>query len=281
MPTIGAHVSTSGGLHNCFQNGINIGAEALQIFGASPRQWRAGLPAKDALTKYEEEKKKGENMPVFLHAAYLVNLATPDNELFQKSITNLTQHLKIANLLGAEGLIYHIGSYKNSTLEESEKRVAEGMLKVLEKAPGPANLIMENASGGGNKMGTTPEEIGAIFKMADHPRIKVCIDTCHAYAAGQLEKFTSSELEKFKTSCKKSFGLKNLTVLHVNDSKTEFNSGKDRHENIGQGNIGLEAFQNLAKDSFFSSIPWLLEVPGYEGNGPDTENMEITKDLFN
>lgn len=284
MPLIGAHVGASGGVHNCFQNALNIGANCLQIFGASPRQWQASLPDDETLKKYHAARKEAEQVvgkiPVFLHASYLVNLGTPDKEMYEKSIKNLTTHLQIANLLEANGLIYHIGSYKNSTLEESNKRVAEGMLEVLKNAPGKADLIMENASGGGNKMGVTPEEIGDIFRLANHPRIKVCIDTCHAFAGGVLETFSASELENFKSRCEKSFGLKNLTVLHVNDSKIPFGKTTDRHDNLGEGHIGKPAFISLAKDKFFTTLPWILEVPGFNNEGPDTANIEIAKSLL-
>lgn len=278
MPILGAHVSVSGGLYKAFANAENIGAQALQIFGASPRQWNAKLIDPEVLEKYN--KAKIEEWPVFQHASYLPNLATPDEELYQKSIKNLTLHMQIAEALGSVGLIYHIGSYKNSDAITAAKRISDGMHQVLKNSPGKANLIMENAAGGGNKMGLTPEEIGIIYQIKPHPRIKVCIDTAHAFGAGVLETYSPDELNKFKNDCDKSFGLENLIVLHVNDSKVPFNSQKDRHENIGEGHIGLAAFQNLANDKFFSTITWLLEVPGFDGEGPDKENMDIIKSLF-
>lgn len=288
MPLIGAHVGAAGGVYKCFENALNIGANCIQIFGASPRQWQAALPTDEMLKKYHSARKemaekvgvKKDQIPVFLHACYLVNLGTPDKEMYEKSLKNLTLHLQIANLLDAQGLIYHIGSYKNSTLDDSNKRVAEGMLKVLKNAPGNAHLIMENASGGGNKMGVTPEEIGAIFRLAKHERIKVCIDTCHAFAGGVLETFSAAELENFKSRCDKSFGLKNLTILHVNDSKVAFARTTDRHENLGEGYIGKKAFVSLAKDTFFAKLPWILEVPGFDDQGPDAKNITIAKALF-
>lgn len=279
MPIIGAHVSTAGGLYHAFENAKNINADALQIFGASPRQWKANLPSKEILKKYHEAREKAKNPPVFLHAAYLVNLGTPDKELYKKSIENLSTHLQIAELLKAEGLVYHIGSYKNSSTEKSFQLVADGMLEVLKNVPGNAKLIMENSAGGGQKIGTTLEEIGEIFHLANHPRIKVCIDTAHAFASGLLEKFSPEELKNFTKTAEKSFGLKNLIVLHINDSKVPFNCKKDRHENLGQGFIGLPAFQNLANHKYLGSLPWLLEVPGFDNEGPDAKNIEIAKNL--
>ncbi len=272
---IGAHVKTAGGVQNAFKNAEEIGAKCIQIFGASPRQWQSSLPSQETINEFLKEKSRSKISQVFLHASYLVNLATPDDELYEKSINNLSTHLQITNLLEAEGLVFHLGSYKNSTKPEAYKRQVKGMLKTLENAPGKANLIMENSSGGGSKIGTTIEGIGEMFRAANHPRIKVCIDTAHSFGAGLLETFTPEELKNFTEKCEKSFGLENLTVLHINDSKVPFNSKKDRHENLGQGLIGLQAFKNLAATPHLKDLPWILEVPGLEGNGPDRPNIEI------
>lgn len=272
---IGAHVKTAGGVQNAFKNAEEIGAKCIQIFGASPRQWKTSLPLEETVQEFLKEKSRSGISQVFLHASYLVNLATPDDELYEKSINNLSTHLQIANLLEAEGLIFHLGSFKNSTKPEAYKRQVKGMLKTLENAPGKANLIMENSSGGGNKLGTTIEGIGEMFRAADNPRIKVCIDTAHSFGAGLLETFTPKELKAFTEKCDKAFGLENLTVLHINDSKVPFDSKKDRHENLGQGLIGLQAFKNLAQTPHLKDLPWLLEVPGLEGDGPDRPNIEI------
>jgi len=279
MNWLGAHVSTAGGVQNAFANAENIGANCFQIFGASPRQWKVKMPDDETLKAFHKEKERAQLGPIFLHASYLVNLGTPDDELYEKSVANLTDHLRIAELLGAEGLVYHVGSYKNSTPEESNKRVVEGMLKTLKDTPGNAHLIMENSAGGGSKLGLTIEEIGALYKSAASDRIKVCIDTAHAFGAGLFETYSPEELDAFKKTAESHLGLKNISVLHVNDSMAPYNSKKDRHDNIGEGEIGIQAFKNLAQDKFFSNIPWLLEVPGFEKTGPDKKNMNIVKSL--
>ena len=283
---IGAHVSTSGGVQNCFANAENIGAQAIQIFGASPRQWNVKMPDEETVKAFHEEKKRSKLGPVFLHASYLVNLGTPDDEMYQKSINNLTAHFKIAELLEAEGLVYHIGSFKNSTWEESAKRIVEGMHEVIKNSPGKTNLIMENSAGGGSKMGLTLEEIGKIYGMAKATipssilkRIKVCIDTAHAFGAGMIENYSAEELETFTKEADQAFGLLNLVVLHINDSMVPFDSKKDRHDNIGEGDIGLTAFKNLSQNKALNALPWILEVPGFEKTGPDKRNIDIIKAL--
>jgi deoxyribonuclease-4 len=279
MPQIGAHVKTAGGIYKCFENAEKIGASCIQIFGASPRMWTAKLPKTADLEKFFKEQKRTKIKKVFLHASYLVNIATPDKELYEKSIKSLTDHLKIAEELKAEGLIYHIGSTKGSSLEESEKRVAEGMNAVLKNVKGNSKLIMENSAGGGNKVGLNLEEIGAIYNLAKNPRIKVCIDTAHAFGSGMIETYSPAELNQFVKDSNKAFGLENLIVMHINDSLVPFNSKKDRHANIGKGEIGLEAFKNLAENKYLGSLPWILEVPGFKNEGPDKENIEILRSL--
>ena len=149
MPIIGAHVSVAGGIEKCFANAKKIGAESIQIFGANPRQWKGTVPGEERIAAFKREHTKSGLGPVFLHASYLVNLGSPDNKIYHGSIGSLVLHLQIAEMIGAEGLIFHIGSAKNSTKAAAVARVAEGMKRTLEKVPGKSRLIMENAAGGG------------------------------------------------------------------------------------------------------------------------------------
>ena len=280
MPIIGAHVSVAGGIGNCFANAKKIGAESIQIFGANPRQWKGTVPGEETVATFKREHTKSGLGPVFLHASYLVNLGSPDNKIYHGSIGSLALHLQIAELIGAQGLIFHIGSAKNSTRAASIDRVADGMKRVLSDVPGTSQLIMENAAGGGMKIGAAPEEIGAIFQQVKSPRVKVCIDTAHAFEAGILKTFSKEELDEFARACDKAFGWKHIAVLHVNDSKTPFGSHSDRHENIGEGEMGIRPFQYLAKHAKFNKLPWILETPGFGGMGPDRRNIGIVKNLF-
>ena len=158
--------------------------------------------------------------------------------------------------------------------------MANMMNKVLDMVPGKRYLIMENSSGGGDKLGSSPEEIGKMFKKAKNKRIRVCIDTAHAFEAGELNDFSKKDLDQFVERCDKAFGWKNVVCIHLNDSKTEHGSCHDRHENIGEGYIGLKAFQNMAKHKAFKNLTWLTEVPGFEGTGSDAKNMKIVQSLF-
>jgi deoxyribonuclease-4 len=273
-PLIGAHVSVAGGLYKCFENAYRIGAQAVQIFGSSPRAWTTKQPSAQDIETYEEAKRKSEVKAVFLHAPYLVNLATDNDELYEKSIVNLSSHLKIATAIGADGLIFHIGSGENM------ERVVAGIKQVLKNVPGKTPLVIENSAAGGKKVGARPEDIGAIMKKVGSSRVKMCLDTAHIFEAGEIESYTPANIKKLLDRIDGSIGLENLVALHANDSKTLFNSHHDRHENIGEGHIGLVGFKNLAKEKRIAHTAWLLEVPGFDGEGPDKKNVDILKKLF-
>ena len=300
-PKLGAHVSAAGGLYNAIDNAKRIGAECIQIFGASPRMWRTKLPALTDVEKYKQAAKEADMEAVYLHASYLVNLASFNDLNRQNSIGNLIDHLKITDLIGARGLIFHLGS----SGEEPDKNIAikktvDAMKEVLKIVPGKTWLIMENSAGGGQKLGSKFSEIGEILKQmrAEKPsphnrtsvgagssrpfsdRVKICLDTAHIFESGGIEEYTPKNIKKLFDELDKEIGLENLVALHINDSKTKFNSHHDRHENLGEGFIGLEGFKNLAKENRLWNKDWLLEVPGFDDNGPDKKNMDILKSLF-
>jgi deoxyribonuclease-4 len=279
-PKIGAHVSTAGGLHTAIERIKDIGGDCLQIFGASPRQWAARLPDEDKIKKFKEAVKESGIGPIYLHAAYLPNLASPVDETVEKSITNLSIHLQIAELIGANGLIFHIGSGKELPKEKAMAKVVKACKAILKKVPGKAELVMENSAGGGQKLGSSVAEIGVMIKKIDSNRMKVCWDTAHAFEAGVMDEHSPANIKKLFNEFDKEIGLDKLVALHVNDSKTPFNSHHDRHENIGEGHIGLSGFKNLAKEKRLGHTAWFLEVPGFDGMGPDKKNIDILKALF-
>src|SRR3989344_1591999 len=278
-PKIGGHVSTAGGLFNAFINADKIGAETVQIFGASPRQWLVPVLSKTDIEKYHRFRQEGKVKAVYLHGAYLPNLASPDQNIFAKSVENLRAHFEIVNKLEAQGLIFHVGSGKETSKSEAMKQAVKAMKEILKAVPGSAYLIMEN-SASGKKIGAWPEEMRIMLEGINSPRIKICIDTAHAFEAGLIEHYTPKGVKKFFDQWDKAVGIENIVAFHVNDSKTVFNSHHDRHENIGQGYIGLEGFRNFAKEKRTLDKDWLLEVPGFDNTGPDKENIEILKSLF-
>ncbi|MEK7528152.1 MAG: deoxyribonuclease IV [Patescibacteria group bacterium] len=279
-PKIGGHVSAAGGLVNAVLNAQAIGAECFQIFGASPRQWSCVMPSRGEIEKYKDALSKSGIGPVYLHAAYLVNLASPDNDAVARSIKSLIEHLEIAHAIGAAGLVYHMGSTgKDFPKEQAMDQVAHAMKKVLSGVPGKTKLLMENAAGGGTKLGVTPEELGIIFRKVESDRTGVCFDTAHGFEAGIID-YTPKSIKSVFSAFDKEIGLENLPVLHVNDSKTGFDSRNDKHENIGDGHIGIEKFRNLAREKRLRDKAWILEVPGFDKEGPDARNIDILHSLF-
>ena len=228
-PLIGAHVSAAGGVHNAIANGEALGVEAIQIFGSSPQQWFTRMPTPEQAGEFRSRRKKSAIQAVYLHGSYLVNLATPTPENLAKSIKSLAEHLRIAEMIGADGLIFHTGSKGDSDHHDAIKQVAKGMKEVLKAVPGDAKLMLENSAGGGNKIGNVSKDIGEILELVKSPRAAACLDTAHAFEAGQIEAYTPSLLKKFLDELEKEIGLKNILVLHTNDSKSKFDSHHDRH----------------------------------------------------
>jgi len=279
-PNIGAHVSASGGAFRAIENGVALGVSAIQMYGASPKMWIAKEPDKENIKKFERAREKSGISSVYLHAAYLVNLASPNNEIYEKSIKNLSDHLKITELLGANGLVFHVGSGKDLTKKEALEKEISAMKRVLKYVPGKSQLIMENSAGGGAKIGSDISDMKTLFEGVNSSRVKVCFDTAHALEAGLIEKYTEKSVKELFDKWDKEIGLKEIVALHINDSKTVFNSHHDRHENIGEGEIGIKGFRSLAEDKRLWDKDWILEVPGFEGKGPDKKNVEILKSLF-
>ncbi|MBI4050074.1 MAG: deoxyribonuclease IV [Candidatus Doudnabacteria bacterium] len=277
MTRIGAHVSAAGGLYNAFAHARAIGAECMQIFGSSPRQWAVRYPDKIIAAKFRALAKTSGVRPIFLHAPYLASLATPNKFIRSQSIKSLIGHLRIAEMLGATGLIFHLGSAKTSTVEEAVKATVAGMQEVLRAVPGKTLLIMENSSGGGNKLGKDVAGIAHILKKVRSPRVKVCFDTAHAFQSGMIPDYTPKNIRKFFDLWDKEIGVKNIVVVHANDSKTAAGSNHDRHENIGKGYLGLRSFRKLAREARLAGQPWILEVPGFSDEGPDRKNIELLR----
>ncbi len=279
-PKIGAHVSAAGGLSTAFGRAKEIGAECIQIFGSTPRSWSVKLPSAEEARRFKETGKKAHIDPVYLHAPYLINLGSGEKRLFGASQASLKGHLKIAEMLGAKGVIFHVGSAKGSTKEKAIPQIASSLKTILKEIPGKSFLILENAAGGGDKIGAMSGEVADILKRVGSSRVKVCLDTAHAFEAGIISAYASSEISKLCEEWDKTVGLERIVALHANDSKTAYNSHNDRHENIGEGCIGLAGFKALAKEQRLWNKDWILEVPGVNHEGPNKENVDRLKSCF-
>lgn len=275
---IGAHVSAQGGFDYAAQRGKDLGVNGLQIFGASPVRWRATLPTQKEIEKFLIARKENNIQAVFLHAPYLINLTSPKEALRELSKNLLTQHLKISSALQAQGVIFHIGS-RGDMDKKTSIQIVIGAIKAIIQAVPDGILIMENNAGAGNLVGDSLEELSEIYRGVKNNRFKICIDTAHAFASGMLPSFEKKNIDMFVKNFDSVIGIDAIAAFHVNDSKVEANAKRDRHENIGEGFIGKEGIGNLINHPKFAHIPLLLEVPGFDGGGPDKRNVDIVKRL--
>jgi deoxyribonuclease-4 len=275
---LGAHVSTSGGLDKAMDRAQDIGAETIQVFVSSPQGWAFKPLASEAAAAFREKSENTGIGPAFLHCIYLVNLGSPTEENLEKSVQALINYMQAAGEMGAAGVIFHVGSHRGVGFQGIFDQTVSAMERVLEASPDNVWLTIENSAGMGQHIGSSFQEIGQIMKAVGSPRLKVCLDTQHSFAAGYNminEEGLALAMEEFDSE----IGLSNLVAVHANDSKTAFGSGVDRHENIGQGHMGLEGFRVILGHPTFRDVPFLLEVPGMEGKGPDKANLDILKQL--
>ena len=278
MVRIGAHVSSSGGVGKVFSRAHAIGAQAIQMFGSSPMQWKAPLPAKEVAEQFKKERAQYDIGPVFLHAPYLINLASPKKQLRAMSRELLKKQLCISNALGADGVIFHVGSRGDQSQEEGVAYAAEALQRIFDEVD-EGMLLVENSAGAGNLVGDTLEEIGAIVRKVNNDRLGFCYDTAHGFGSGVVMEYTPDTVVKLANKIIKEIGKGVLRVVHANDSKVEAGSKKDRHDNIGEGYIGVDGFKVLLADPLFSSVPFILEVPGFDGKGPDKKNVALLQKL--
>jgi apurinic endonuclease APN1 len=274
----GAHVSAAGGVMNAIPKAKALGVTAIQIFASAPGNWNPPKASLEDGKAFGEACKKEGITHIFFHSIYLVNLASDNPELVEKSQNSLITGLNLNAAMGGNGVIFHVGSSKARTFEDCVEEVTDRMNTILAKSDPKSILVIETNAGQGNNIGDTFEEVAALLKgIKDKDRIGVCLDTAHTFASGYdlVDKGAKAIIDEFD----KIVGLKYLKAIHCNDSKTALNSRVDRHENIGFGKIGEEPFRKLLHLPELKNIPFILEVPGIEGGGPDLPNVEKLKAL--
>lgn len=274
---LGAHVSIAGGLAQAIDRGVALGAECLQIFVSSPRSWHPAGHDAGAVARFRQRQAEAAIAPVFIHTIYLLNLASPEPALYARSMESLTLALSWAERLGAQGVITHLGSGIGRGDDEAEAAVAHALRVALRDAPGSAQLLLETAAG--RTLGHSFAQLGRVMRRLDnHPRLAICLDTAHVFAAGY--DFTSARgCKAMLAEFEQAVGLDRLAAIHANDSKHPLASGRDQHENIGHGCIGERAFARLLRQPALRRLPFILEVPGLQGTGPDRDNLAVLRRL--
>ncbi len=277
---IGAHVSASGGIFQAPARAKAIGANFVQIFSDSPRVWQRHHASDEVCSQFTVNSKENGILGNCIHALYLVNLASDKPELVQKSIESLSYDMNLAPRIGSVGVVVHVGSYSKREWNSCREDVVRNIATILENTPSGGTFLIENSAGQGGKVGSDLAEIKyMIDTLQAGDRVGVCIDSCHAFAAGYS--LVPMEGEKLLYDWIDELGLTSkIKVVHVNDSRDEYFSHKDRHANIGDGHIGNEMLSAFVNHSIFKDIPLVLEVPGIEEEGPDSENINRLKNLL-
>ena len=276
---IGAHVSIAGGLPSGIDRAQRIRAEAIQIFASSPRSWKFHPPTEDQIAEFRQKADELDIGPTFIHGSYLVNIGG-NTELVEKSIRSLVSNLDLAARIGATGVIFHGGSHKGQGFEQVFKQATKALREVVSRCPNGVCLAIENSAGMGAHIGSSFSEIGKLVREIDNPNLMVCLDTQHTFAAG-YNIADKTGLDRTMEEFDSEIGLSRLVAVHANDSKIELGGGVDRHENIGEGYIGLGGFEIIMAHTAFQNVPFLLEVPGFDpdSRGPDKRNIDRMLEL--
>jgi len=280
MPFLGAHESVAGGLHLAFGRIEEVGGAALQIFTRNQRQWNPAPLTEEEQELFAAAWKKSSAMPVASHASYLVNLASAKPDLVEKSIAVFAAELQRCALLNIPLVVMHPGSHGGDGVEAGLARFIKNLDQALERADNQVTVLLETTAGQGTGLGSRFEELGAIMEGSKYPdKLGVCVDTCHIFAAGYdicSPEGYQATMDEFDTRV----GIERIRFFHLNDSKKGLESRVDRHEHIGQGEIGLEAFRNLLNDPRFANHPMTLETPKGKDLQEDRDNLETLRSLL-
>jgi deoxyribonuclease-4 len=271
----GAHVSAAGGIHKTLDRAAEMGADALQLFTQSPRMWR---PTNHDPANFEQFKARRDELEipeggVVAHALYLCNLAAPDDEVYEKSRAAITNTMEVACAIDADGVIFHVGSHLGAGMEAGLERVKPVLNELLELCTERTWLLMENTAGAGGTIGRTIEELTTLFDACNaHERLGICLDTCHLYVSG-IDVTDRDALDATLDELDERIGLDRLRALHVNDAAAPLGSNRDRHANIGEGELGEELGVFLSHPRL-QGLPAFLEVPGVNKKGPNAKELK-------
>jgi deoxyribonuclease-4 len=275
---IGAHVSPAGGPANAVKRGVERGCRSIQIFNQSPRAWKSRVYSEDEVAAFHAAMDGSPVEALVIHAVYLLNCASEDPELREKSLNALTVALQSGAALGAVGVVLHPGSAKQGDVGEAVTRAAAVIKEALAESEGCA-LLLEDTAGAGGTLGRSFEELASLLDQAGgQKRLGVCLDSCHLFASG-YDVRTRSSLAEVIDEFDRVVGCDRLQALHVNDSMTELGSNRDRHTNLGDGEIGLEGMIAFLSEPRFEGLPVIFEGPGRSGKEVEAVDMAWAHDL--
>jgi deoxyribonuclease-4 len=257
---IGSHVSSSGNLAQSVDRAVSIGCESMQVFTSNPKGWNFKVRSEEEIDLFLDKLKKSGIKQVFGHTIYLTNLASQNPYIYTNSINALVSGLLLAEKAGFTGVVTHIGSYGEGSIEKGIDQVANALKQTLNITKGKVPIFLETDAGSGHHLGGKFSEIAEILKKVNSKSVGICLDTCHIYAAG-YDISTKKGFDKVLLDFDRTIGLNRLKVLHLNDSKGELGSHLDRHEEIGKGKIGLSMFKYIVNHPKLSHLPGVVETP--------------------
>jgi deoxyribonuclease IV len=275
---IGAHVSTAGGLSNAIERAEDLRADSIQIFNQSPRMWRPTRYTEDDFAAFREAMGSSRVEAVVIHAVYLINCATDDKEMRKKSLDSLTHALWIGDGIGAAGVVLHPGAQKGTPLTGSMRRASRVMKEALKRTES-CPLLLEQTAGHQGLLGRDFDETSRLIELAGgDERLGLCLDSCHLFVQG-FDIRDRKHLGEVLDEADAKVGLERLRCVHVNDAGAAFGSNRDRHANIGDGEMGRHGLAAFLSEPRFEGLPAPLEVPGPRKRGPDRKQVEKAKRL--
>ena len=278
MQPLGVHVSISGGVELAFARGEEVGCTAIQIFTKNASQWRAKPISAESAAAFRAHRAASSIGPVAAHDSYLINLAAPDDEKWEKSKAAFRDELERCALLGVEALVMHPGAHLGAGEEAGLQRIAAAFREIFAAAPPGVRVLLETTAGMGSHLGWRFEQLARIIELVPEHEFGICLDTCHVFAAGydlSTETGYAAMMEEFD----RIIGCDRLRLFHVNDSKKSCGSRVDRHEHVGLGCIGETGFACLLRDVRFAAVPKILETPPGKKNEFDLRNLALLRRL--
>jgi len=272
----GAHCN--GGIKGAVDRAAEIGADTVQLFAQSPRTWHFPVHAEEDLAHFRERRAETGIENVLVHALYLCNLATPDEAMYGKSIETMRSTVDTACAIEADGVVFHVGSHLGTGFEAGLARCVPALEQVLDRCSGSTWLLLENSAGAGGTMGRSLDELVALVDALDgHPRLGVCLDSCHLYVSG-VDVGDPKTVTQVLADLDSRIGLDRLRALHVNDAAAPLGSNRDRHANVLEGELGERLGAFLAHPAV-QKLPAVMETPGPDGHGPDAPEVQKLRDL--
>ncbi len=276
---LGAHVSISGTIDKAVDRARDLRCTTFQIFTRNPRGWKAKKLSDEEVEEFRKKMKEYNYNIAVSHMPYLPNISSPILQTFRKSVSSLIQELERSGELGLNYLVVHIGSHLGKGLDAGIKKAAEAVNTALSKVDNDVMILLENMAGQRNSVGSRFEDIKRILNLIEYPdRVGVCIDTCHAFAAG-YDLRTREAIENTLRDFDEIIGLRLLKVVHINDSKGDLGSHLDRHEHIGMGKIGENGFKELFHNPHIRNLPLILETP-VDSRGNFATNLAKCRELY-